>query len=65
MTTIYSFSNGYIRHDDMHEEFTKNKSSQTLSPDLNPTEHLQDVVEWENHIMLTNPPQLYNAIMPT
>ncbi len=80
MTTVYPSSEGYFQQDNApchkaqiisdwfleHEnEFTFLKGP-PQSPDLNPIEHLWDVVEREIHIMdvqLTNLQQLHDAIV--
>ncbi len=79
MTTVYPSSDGYFKQDNApcHEaqiilnwflehdnEFTVLKWPSQL-PDLNPTEHLWDVVEREIRIMdlqLTNLQQLRDAV---
>ncbi len=79
MTTVYSSSDGYFQQDNApyykaqiisdwfleHNEFTLLKWPPE-SPDINPIEHLWDVVEREIHIMdvkPTNLQQLHDAIM--
>ncbi len=79
MTTVYSSSDGYFQQDNApchkaqiisdwfleHDEFTL-LIWPRQSPDLNPTEHLWDVVEREIRIMdvqPTNLQQLRDAIM--
>ncbi len=80
MTTVYPSSDGYFQQDNtpchkaqiISDWFLEHDNEFTLlkwppqSPDLNPTEHLWDVVEREIRIMdvqLTNLQQLRDAIM--
>ncbi len=80
MTTVYPSSDGYFQQDSapchkaqiISDWFLEHENEFTLlkwppqSPDLNPIEHLWDVVEQEIHIMdvqLTNLQQLHEAIM--
>ncbi len=76
ITTVYSFSDGYFQQDNapchkaqiISDMFLEHDNEFTLlkwppqSPDLNPTEQLWDVVEWEIRIM-ANLQQLRDAIM--
>ncbi len=80
MTTVYPSSDGYIQQDNapchkaqiISDWFLEHDNAFTLlkwppqSPDINPIEHLWDVVEREIHIMdvqPTNLQQLRDAIM--
>ncbi len=80
MTTVYSSSDGYFQQDNaprhkaqiISDWFLEHNNEFTLlkwppqSPDLNPIEHLLDVVEREIHIMdvqPTNLQQLCDSIM--
>ncbi len=80
MTTVYTSSDGYFQQDNdpchkaqiISDWFLEHDNEFTLlkwppqSRDLNPKEHLWDVVEWEIHIMdvqPTNLQQLHDAIM--
>ncbi len=80
MTTVYPSSDSYFLQDNapchkaqiISDWFLKHDNEFTLliwppqSPDLNPIDHLWDVVEWEICIMdvqLTNLQQLRDAIM--
>ncbi len=80
MTTVYPSSDGHFQQDNaschkaqiISDWFLEHDNEFTLlkwppqSPDLNPIEHLWDVVEWEIRIMdvqLTNLQQLCDAIM--
>ncbi len=80
MTTVYSSSDGYFQQDNapchkaqiISDWFLEHDNEFTLlkwpphSPDINPIEHLWDVVEWEIRIMdvqPTNLQQLHDAIM--
>ncbi len=75
MTTVYSSSDGYFQQDNakiLSDWFLEHDNEFTLlkwppqSPDLNPIEHLCDVVEREILIMdvqLTNLQRLRDAIM--
>ncbi len=71
LTTVYPSSDGYFQQDNapchkaqiISDWFLEHDNELTLlkwppqSPDLNPVEHVWDVVEWEIHIMdvqLTN-----------
>ncbi len=80
MTTVYPFYDGYFQQDDspchkaqiISDWFLEDDNEFNLlkwlpqSPDLNPIEHLWDVVEWEICIMdvqLTNLQKLSDAIM--
>ncbi len=80
MTTVYLSSDGYFQQDNapchkaqyISDWFLEHDNDFTLlkwppqSPDINPIEHLWDVVEREIRIMdvqLTNLPQLRDAIM--
>ncbi len=80
MTTVYPSSDGYVQQDNapclkaqiISDWFLEHDNEFTLlkwppqSPDLNPIEHLWDVVEREIQIMdvqPTNLQQLYDAIM--
>jgi len=56
VTKLESFQIGFLEHDN---EFTVLKWSPE-SPDLNPIEHLWDVVEWKHP---TNLNQLQDAIL--
>ncbi len=80
MTTVYPSSDGYFQQDNapchkaqiISDWFLEHDNKLTLlklppqSPDLNPIEHLWDVVEWEIRIMdvqPTNLQELRDAIM--
>ncbi len=80
MTTVFPSSDGYFQQDNtpchkaqiISDWFLVHGNELILlnwppqSPDVNPIEHLWDVVEWEIHIMdvqLTNLQQLRDAIM--
>ncbi len=80
MTTVYPSSDGYFQQDNapchkaqiISDLFLEHDNEFTLlkwppeSPDLNPIEHLWDVVEWKIRIMdvqPTNLQQLRDAIM--
>ncbi len=80
MTTVYQFSDGYFQQENApchkaqiisdwileHDNEFNLLKRPPQSPDLNPVEHLWDVVEWEIRIVdmqLTNLQQLRDAIM--
>ncbi len=80
MNTVYAYSDGYFQQDNapchkaqmISDWFLEHDNEFTLlkwpthSPDLNPIEHLWDVLEREIHIMdvqPTNLQQLYDAFM--
>ncbi len=80
MTTVYSSSDGYFQQDNapchkaqiISDWFLEHDNEFTLlkwppqSPDLNPTEHLWDVVEREirfTDVQPTNLQQLHDAII--
>ncbi len=81
MTTVYPSSTGYFQQDNtqyykaqiISDWFLEHDNEFTLlkwppqSPDLNPMEHLWDVLEreiWIMDVQLTNLQQLQDAIMP-
>ncbi len=77
MTTVYPSSDGYFQQDNaschkaqiISDWFLEHDNEFTLlkwppqSPDLNPIEHIRDVVEWETCIMDVQSTNLHDAIM--
>jgi len=65
MDTMYSSSDGYFQQDNAQIVFLEHENELTVlkwppqSPELNPIEHLWDVVERELHVLDVHPTNLH------